>query len=362
MRAIGSLRATARWICALRPGGGDRRPVVRDERPLVSVIMAVRNGERYIAQALESVGAQTYDHHETVVVDGASTDRSVQIASGHPGVRCIQQAGRTGFAGAWNDGIAVARGSLIAFLDSDDLWEPTKLERQIEILRAQPQVDYVITRVRFLAEPGVPLPPGFKPELLGTDHIANMPSALMIRRTALDTAGQVQNRPRGRQRHRLVRPCEGHRPDARRGPRGVGAQARPRRELLLHARGEAERRAPRPAAPVGRATTVRMTNSQAIVTLTIGAELRERWDRCCAESWRRYADLHGFDLICIDQPLDIAERARRRSPAWQRLLIADQPFAPLLRADRVDRRRHSDQSGRAVDPRRGANRSGRSRR
>jgi glycosyltransferase involved in cell wall biosynthesis len=159
------------------------------ERPLVSVVIAVRNGERFIAQAIESVLAQTYDHSEIVVVDGASTDRSVAIAERYPRVRCIQQAGRTGFAGAWNDGIAVANGSLITILDSDDLWEPRKLQLQVELLQRRPEVDYVITAVRFLAEPGIAPPPGFKPELLERDHIANMPSALMIRREALARVG-----------------------------------------------------------------------------------------------------------------------------------------------------------------------------
>lgn len=159
------------------------------ERELVSVIMAVRNGERFIAQAIESVLAQSYDSWEIVVVDGSSTDRSVEIASAYPRVRCQQQAERTGFAGAWNEGIAAAEGTLICFLDSDDLWEPSKLERQVEVLQRRPEVDYVITRARFLAEPGVRLPAGFRPALLASDHVANMPSALMIRCRALDAVG-----------------------------------------------------------------------------------------------------------------------------------------------------------------------------
>jgi glycosyltransferase involved in cell wall biosynthesis len=156
---------------------------------LVSVIMAVRNGERFIAQAIESVVSQSYGDWEVVVVDGSSADRSVEIASAYPRVRCLSQGGRTGFAGAWNEGISAAEGSLICFLDSDDVWEPSKLERQVETLRLRPEVDYVITLVRFLVEPSVPLPSGFKPELLESDHVANMPSAVMIRRVALDAIG-----------------------------------------------------------------------------------------------------------------------------------------------------------------------------
>lgn len=158
------------------------------EDPLVSVIIAVKNAERYLAQALESVVAQTYGRHEIIVVDGDSSDRSLEIARSFPGVRCMQETG-TGFAGAWNDGVAASGGELIAFLDSDDVWEPVKLERQVALLRARPKCDYVITRMRFMAEPGEPLPHGFRPELLDGDHPAPMPSAVMIRRAAFDALG-----------------------------------------------------------------------------------------------------------------------------------------------------------------------------
>ena len=102
------------------------------ERPLVSIVMAVKDGERFIAQGLDSIRAQTYERHETLVVDGASQDRSVEIAQRYSQVRVIPQTG-TGFSGAWNEGIEAARGDLIAILDSDDVWEPRKLERQVEV-------------------------------------------------------------------------------------------------------------------------------------------------------------------------------------------------------------------------------------
>jgi cellulose synthase/poly-beta-1,6-N-acetylglucosamine synthase-like glycosyltransferase len=85
--------------------------------------------------------------------------------------------------------VAASDCEILAFIDSDDRWEPAKLARQVECLRERPEVDYVITRVRFVAEPGTTLPPGFDPKLLGGDHVANMPSALAIRRTAFDAVG-----------------------------------------------------------------------------------------------------------------------------------------------------------------------------
>jgi glycosyltransferase involved in cell wall biosynthesis len=158
------------------------------EPPLVSIVMAVKDGDRFIGQALDSIQAQTWSRHETVVVDGGSIDRSVEIAEGYPGVRVISQAG-TGFWGAWNEGIAVARGSLIAILDSDDLWEPRKLERQVEVLQSRPEVDYVITRMSFFLEPGHPCPAPFKAQLLEGDHLGNLPSALLARRELFDSVG-----------------------------------------------------------------------------------------------------------------------------------------------------------------------------
>jgi hypothetical protein len=70
-----------------------------------------------------------------------------------------------------------------------------------------------------------------------------------------------------------------------------------------------------------------MSGRIAIVTLAIGDEHNDRWHRLCEENWRGYANRHGYDLICIEEPLDTSERAASRSPSWQKLLIPGQPFA-----------------------------------
>jgi hypothetical protein len=71
----------------------------------------------------------------------------------------------------------------------------------------------------------------------------------------------------------------------------------------------------------------RMTHKQAIVTMTIGEHHRVRWREHASGNWSRYAERHGYDVICIERPLDTSERARRRTPSWQKLLVLDQPFA-----------------------------------
>jgi hypothetical protein len=68
-------------------------------------------------------------------------------------------------------------------------------------------------------------------------------------------------------------------------------------------------------------------NRRAIVTLAVGYGFAERWHSVAEPHWLRYCDRHGYDLICLEEPLDTSERARSRSPAWQKCLILGQPFA-----------------------------------
>jgi hypothetical protein len=70
-----------------------------------------------------------------------------------------------------------------------------------------------------------------------------------------------------------------------------------------------------------------MSHSKAIVTLAIGKRYKKNWERLCRSNWQRYAEKHGYDLICIDQPLDLSERAQNRSPAWQKCLVLSQEFS-----------------------------------
>ena len=105
-----------------------------DNQPLVSIIVAVRDGESSIGDTLESALGQTYRNIEVVVVDDGSRDRTQAIvedwAARDSRVQMVTQANR-GVAAARNRGIAASRGELVAPLDADDLWEPTKIERQV---------------------------------------------------------------------------------------------------------------------------------------------------------------------------------------------------------------------------------------
>src|SRR5688572_14285424 len=105
--------------------------------PFVSVIMPVYNGARYLAESLASAEAQTYPHFEIVVINDGSHDASGEIAQNFPHVRYWEQENQ-GIAAARNRAVSLARGELLAFLDHDDLWAPTKLELQVRYMQEHP--------------------------------------------------------------------------------------------------------------------------------------------------------------------------------------------------------------------------------
>jgi glycosyltransferase involved in cell wall biosynthesis len=107
--------------------------------PLVSVIVPVRDGERFLADALRSVLAQDYRPFEIIVMDGHSKDRTEQIARSFAKVRFLTQPGK-GLPNAYNSAIAAARGEWVAFLECDDLWTPEKLTVQIHYMRLSSRV------------------------------------------------------------------------------------------------------------------------------------------------------------------------------------------------------------------------------
>lgn len=112
--------------------------------PFISVVIPAYNAEKYIEETLDSVRAQTFSDYEILVVDDGSTDRTVQIASGYDGVQLLLQKNR-GAAAARNTGIRAARGAYVAFLDADDIWFPSKLEKQVAHLRAHPLTEWTYT-------------------------------------------------------------------------------------------------------------------------------------------------------------------------------------------------------------------------
>jgi glycosyltransferase involved in cell wall biosynthesis len=113
--------------------------------PLVSVVIPVYNQERYIKEAVESVLGQTYPQVELVVVDDGSTDRTPEILKTYGSrLRYIRQS-NAGAATALNNGIAAATGELVGWLSSDDVYEPAKVQRQVELFQARPEISLTYT-------------------------------------------------------------------------------------------------------------------------------------------------------------------------------------------------------------------------
>ncbi|MGQ9914670.1 MAG: glycosyltransferase family 2 protein [Thermogutta sp.] len=120
-------------------------------RPLVSVVIPVYNGARFLEHTLRSVLRQTYQPMEIVVVDDGSTDDSCEvIRRTAPSAQLIRQPNH-GVGVARNRGILESRGEFLCFLDQDDWWEEEKVERQAACF-ARPEVGLVHTAARYFAD------------------------------------------------------------------------------------------------------------------------------------------------------------------------------------------------------------------
>jgi|WetSurMetagenome_2_1015567.scaffolds.fasta_scaffold160402_2 glycosyltransferase involved in cell wall biosynthesis len=124
------------------------------EKPLVSIIMNCLNCEKYLREAIESVYAQTYPRWEIIFWDNASTDRSAAIARDYDDRLRYFRGDHTVLIGAArNEALKQVRGEFIAFLDCDDLWLPTKLEKQVPLF-ADPEVGLVFSDSIYFTDAG----------------------------------------------------------------------------------------------------------------------------------------------------------------------------------------------------------------
>lgn len=111
--------------------------------PAVSVIIPTYNRAPYIAETIESVLNQTYTDYEIIVIDDGSTDNTREAVGPYTDqIQYVVQE-NSGSSGARNHGLRLAQGQYIAFLDSDDVWLPDKLEKQITYMEAHPEAGLV---------------------------------------------------------------------------------------------------------------------------------------------------------------------------------------------------------------------------
>lgn len=164
-------------------------------RPLVSCIVPTHDSERTLAEALDSILAQTYRPIEVIAADDGSTDgTAVIVASYGDRVRYVRHA-RSGPAATRNLGIAAARGEFIAFLDHDDLWRPEKLAIQMACFDADPDLDACTTHIQTFWAPELDA----EVRRSGDDRWLRpvsgfLTTTLLARRSAFDRVGALDPR------------------------------------------------------------------------------------------------------------------------------------------------------------------------
>jgi glycosyltransferase involved in cell wall biosynthesis len=154
----------------------------------VSVIIAVRNGARFLAQALDSIFQQTSPPEQVIVVDGQSDDGTGKIACSRPVVQFVVQD-VPGLARARNLGIQHAREEFVAFLDHDDLWMSDKLRTQVVYMRSHPELAFTTTHFEWFRDPKLDLSNFPVDRRLLSLQAAPTPSTLVARRTAFEQNG-----------------------------------------------------------------------------------------------------------------------------------------------------------------------------
>jgi len=129
--------------------------------PRVSVVLPSYNHEKYVRECIQSVLDQTYQDFEIVITDDGSTDGTVNVIKefADPRIQLYTHAENKGACTAANNCIQKAAGEYIAVLNSDDAWEPTKLEKQVKYLDSHPEIGAVFTKVTFVDEAGNMLGP-----------------------------------------------------------------------------------------------------------------------------------------------------------------------------------------------------------
>ena len=159
-------------------------------RPLISVMIPVYNGERYLAEAIESVLAQSYRPIEVVVVDDGSDDASGDIARGYADLVRYERQARAGNGAARNRAVSLSTGELVTFLDADDRLVDCSLDRLADVLTARPTLQAVYAHVREFVSPDIG--PDARMNLRRPiERIAGcLPTNMLMRREAFLRVGQ----------------------------------------------------------------------------------------------------------------------------------------------------------------------------
>lgn len=132
---------------------------MHSQNPTVSIIVPMYNAEKFVAQTIQSVIGQTYSSWELLLIDDGSTDKTHDVIQQYLSDDRIRYVHKTngGQGSARNRGIALAKGEYLAFIDADDIWDASKLESQVTILREK-KAALVFCKLRWIDARGVSLP------------------------------------------------------------------------------------------------------------------------------------------------------------------------------------------------------------
>jgi hypothetical protein len=170
-------------------------------QPVISVLMPVYNAVRFVADAIESVLAQTLKEFEFIIIDDGSTDGSTDLLRRFSGqdtrIRLVSRP-NTGFVAALNEGLLLAHGRYVARMDADDISLPDRFAKQVAFLESHPDVAVVGGAIRFLTEDGLstsgfnppPSPASVRKALLHDSALAH--PTVMMRREALAAVGNYR--------------------------------------------------------------------------------------------------------------------------------------------------------------------------
>jgi glycosyltransferase involved in cell wall biosynthesis len=164
---------------------------------LISCIVPVFNGERYLRETLESIFNQTHRPLEVIVADDGSTDSTPSVVAGYEKQVTYLRQANAGPAAARNLGLSATQGEFVAFLDADDLWHPDKLARQLARFHARPDLGLSVAHVQNFWIPELrEEAERFEDHRITRPLPGYTPVTLLARRTLFDTVGQFNTQLR----------------------------------------------------------------------------------------------------------------------------------------------------------------------
>lgn len=163
--------------------------------PLVSIVIPTYNRANLVGESIRSVLNQTYTNWELIIIDDGSQDNTLEIVSAFVDSRIryffIEHCGI--FGKVRNEGLKISKGDYVAFLDSDDLWSPDKLEIQLDLMTQYPEAFFVFNNIRIFGTRQYPSPPDYDELFVGSILLSMLeetrfvfyPSALLFKRESV---------------------------------------------------------------------------------------------------------------------------------------------------------------------------------